>query len=255
MSDLKLFRVGAGGVQAIPGTSVAVEKTLQTLIEGHSESFLGVRFLASEHMTGSDYKGRIDTLGIDENNSPVIIEYKRALNENVINQGLFYLNWLMNHQKDFAWLVLKRFGVEVAESIDWNTPRLVCIAGDFTKYDEHAIQQMPRNIERIRYRRYGDDLLLLERRRPRRVSRAGKLLELLHHRLVVVRRHQGKPLPIASRRRRATFRIDTRSFVTRCSRLVTTCRRRCARTMWHSVESRISHAWRSTHFSNGSSST
>ena len=32
--------------------------------------------------------------GIDENCSPVIIEYKRALNENVINQGLFYLDWL-----------------------------------------------------------------------------------------------------------------------------------------------------------------
>ena len=162
MSDLKLFRIGAGGVCAIPATSVAVEKTLQTLIEAHSEAFLGVRFLASEYITGSDVKGRIDTLGIDENNSPVIIEYKRALNENVINQGLFYLNWLMNHQKDFAWLVMKQFGVEAAEAIEWSTPRLVCIAGDFTKYDEHAIHQMPRNIELIRYRRYGEDLLLFE---------------------------------------------------------------------------------------------
>ena len=161
MSDLKLFRIGIGGVQAIQGTSVAVEKTLQTLIETHLETFLGVRLLTTEYVTGSDHKGRIDTLGIDENNSPVIIEYKRALNENVINQRLFYLNWLMNHQKDFAWIVLKRFGVD-ADSIDWNAPRLICIAGDFTKYDEHAIHQMPRNIELIRYRRYGDDLLLFE---------------------------------------------------------------------------------------------
>jgi hypothetical protein len=46
--------------------------------------------------------------------------------------------------------------------IEWRSPRLICIAGDFTKYDQHAIGQMPRNIDLIRYRRYGDDLLLLE---------------------------------------------------------------------------------------------
>jgi CheY-like chemotaxis protein len=41
----------------------------------------------------------MDSLGIDENGSPVIVEYKRSTNENVINQGLFYLNWLMGHRK------------------------------------------------------------------------------------------------------------------------------------------------------------
>jgi RecB family endonuclease NucS len=68
--------------------------SLQTLIERHLESLLGVRFPASEHSTGKTHRGRIDTLGIDENNRPVIPEYKRALNQNVINQGLYYLNWL-----------------------------------------------------------------------------------------------------------------------------------------------------------------
>ncbi len=53
-------------------------------------------------------------------------------------------------------------GAEVADAIEWSASRLLCIAGDFTKYDEHAIQQIPRNIELIRYRRYGDDFLLLE---------------------------------------------------------------------------------------------
>src|SRR5699024_8634519 len=48
------------------------------------------------------------------------------------------------------------------ENIDWGNPRLLCIAGDFTKYDEHAVKQMNRNIELIRYRKFGEDLLLLE---------------------------------------------------------------------------------------------
>src|SRR5215212_4797039 len=97
-------------VTELVGYSVAVEKSLQTLIEKHLEAFLGVRFLASEYSTGKTHAGRIDTLGIDENGCPVIIEYKRSLNENVINQGLFYLDWLLDHKAEFELLVLRKFG-------------------------------------------------------------------------------------------------------------------------------------------------
>lgn len=160
MSDIKLFRTTDHGVHEIEGSAVLLERSLQVLIERNMEAFLGVRFLASEFVTSNG--GRMDTLGIDENGSPVIIEYKRASNENVINQGLFYLDWLMDHQRDFEWLVLNRFGRDVAEAVDWNTPRLICIAGDFTKYDIHAVNQMNRNIELVRYRRFTDELLLFE---------------------------------------------------------------------------------------------
>lgn len=162
MSDAKLFQIGQDGVQELMGQSVAVEKSLQVLLEQNLEAFLGVRFLASEYVTGKTHGGRIDTLGIDENGCPVIIEYKRALNENVINQGLFYLDWLMDHRADFTLLVMKQISQAEADEIEWDTPRLVCIAGDFTKYDEHAVSQINRNIELLRYRRYGDGLLLLE---------------------------------------------------------------------------------------------
>ena len=162
MSDIKLFQIQATGVVELPGQSVAVEKSLQTLIEAHLEALLGVRFLASEFSTGKSHGGRIDTLGIDENGCPVIIEYKRALNENVINQGLFYLDWLFDHKGDFAMRVLQSYGQPATDKIEWNAPRLICIAGDFTKYDIHAVQQINRNIELIRYRRYRDDLLVLE---------------------------------------------------------------------------------------------
>jgi len=121
-----------------------------------------IRFLATEYSTGKTHGGRIDTLGIDENNSPVIIEYKRSVNENVINQGLYYLDWLLDHKADFTLLVMKKYGIEVAEQIDWTTPRLLCIAGAFTKYDEYAVQQINRNIELYSYKQFGNDLLLLE---------------------------------------------------------------------------------------------
>ena len=84
------------------------------------------------------------------------------MGENVINQGLFYLDWLMDHKAEFKLLVLDKLGAAAADAIDWSAPRVVCIAADFTKYDGHAVQQIGRNIELIRYRRFGDDLLLLE---------------------------------------------------------------------------------------------
>ena len=160
MSDIKLFRIGAGTVSELTGTTDTVEKSVQVLFESNLEPLLGIRFLASEFTT--THGGRIDTLGLDENGCPVILEYKRASNENVINQGLFYLDWLMDHRKDFQWLVLEKLGKDVADAVDWSAPRLICIAGDFNRYDDHAVKQIQRNIELIRYRRFGSDLQMLD---------------------------------------------------------------------------------------------
>lgn len=162
MSDIKLFRVAGGRATEIQGSAAHLEKPLQTLIETNLEALLGIRLIASEYSTGKTHAGRIDTLGLDENNIPVIIEYKRSSHENIINQGLFYLSWLMDHRAEFKLLTLEKMGKQEADAIDWAAPRLICIAADFTKYDSHAVEQMDRNIELIRYRRFGKELLLLE---------------------------------------------------------------------------------------------
>jgi predicted transport protein len=162
MSDIKLFRLTNGVATELDGQASDLEKPLQTLIENNLDPLLGIRFLATEYQTGKTHAGRIDSLGLDEDHSPVILEYKRSVGENVINQGLFYLDWLMDHQAEFELLVMKKLGHDVAALIDWSVPRLLCVAADFTKYDAHAVQQINRNVELIRYRRFGSDLLLLE---------------------------------------------------------------------------------------------
>lgn len=162
MSDIKLFRLSSGQATELQGSASDLEKPLQTLIEANLQPLLNIRFLASEYSTGKTHGGRIDSLGLDENDCPVILEYKRSVGENVINQGLFYLDWLMDHQAEFKLLVMDKLGHPAADAIDWSAPRLVCIAADFTKYDGHAVQQIDRNIELIRYRRFGEELLLLE---------------------------------------------------------------------------------------------
>ena len=152
MSDIKLFQIQAGKVNELPGKASDLEKPLQILIEGNLEKLLGVRFLATEHSIGKTHAGRIYTLGMDEDNCAVVLEYKRSVGENVINQGLFYLDWLMDHKAEFELLVLKRYGDKVADAIDWTGPRLICVASDFTKYDGHAVQQMHRIIAASQHR-------------------------------------------------------------------------------------------------------
>lgn len=162
MSDIKLFRIHKEVANELQGDASDLERPLQNFIERNLEPLLGIRFLATEYSTGKTHSGRIDSLGIDENDCPVILEYKRSVGENVINQGLFYLDWLMDHKAEFRLLVMEVLGKQASEHIDWSGPRLVCIAADFTRYDAHAVQQIERSIELIRYRRFGDDLLLLE---------------------------------------------------------------------------------------------
>lgn len=158
MPDIDIFKID-DKIQKLKNSEVLLEKELQNLIENNLETFFGVRFLASEYKITN---GRMDSLGIDENNSPVIFEYKRSINENVINQGLFYLDWLLDHKADFVMLVMKTLGYEAAQHIDWSVPSVICIAADFTKYDLHAVNQMQRNIKLVKYSKYGEDLILFE---------------------------------------------------------------------------------------------
>ena len=68
----------------------------------------------------------------------------------------------MNHRVEFKLLVLDKLGATAADAINWSAPRVVCIAADLTKYHGHAVQQIGRNIELIRYRRFWGRLAAAE---------------------------------------------------------------------------------------------
>ncbi|GAA0404482.1 DUF5655 domain-containing protein [Streptomyces luteireticuli] len=162
MSGLRLFNVATGGAVEIVAHTAVRERHLQELVETNMEALLGVRFLASEYSTGPRHGGRIDTLGIDENGSPVIVEYKRGRDAGVIPQGLFYLSWLADHRAEFQLLVRERLGATAAAQVLWSTPRLICVAESFTRYDVHAVREIQRNIDLVRYHYFGHELLALE---------------------------------------------------------------------------------------------
>lgn len=161
MSELRLFNLSGSAVEEAHAEAYKLEKDVQSLFESNLETLLGVRFVASEFVAGSG--NRIDTLGLDENNFPVVIEYKLDKNRTVINQGVAYLVWIKNNQAEFWKAALNKLGKEVADAIDFSSVRLICIAADFTRDDLGMYELMPNMIDLVRYRRFGDGHLLLER--------------------------------------------------------------------------------------------
>lgn len=119
-------------------------------------NILGIKFLAKEYQIPN---GRIDTIGIDENGSPVIIEYKWKENDDVLSQGLFYLDWLRNNKPHFELIVRDKLGGDV--EILWSKPRVVLIAQGFNRYIKSAVRAI-QNVELKTYNLYEGDILQIE---------------------------------------------------------------------------------------------
>ena len=160
---MALFKINGSIVKKITVKDLDLEKNLQKLFENNLEEILNITFLAHEYSTS--FGGRIDTLGIDKNGAPCIIEYKKSQNDNVINQGLSYLRWLLDHKANFSNIIAKKvLNDELVDhaKVDWDSPRVICIAESYNKFDLDTADILPINIELLKYRLYGDELLLVE---------------------------------------------------------------------------------------------
>src|SRR5437773_2705200 len=95
---MPIFKTKAGKLKKLNALPLDKEKSLQVLLEENLMEVLELRFLHTEYPT---HGGRIDTLAVDADGAPVIIEYKRNKNDNVINQALSYLKWLKTQKQEF----------------------------------------------------------------------------------------------------------------------------------------------------------
>ena len=160
---MPVFVTKDGKLKKLSSQTFDKEKDLQSLVEQNLDELLGMYFLATEYTT--TFGGRIDTLAVDYTGAPVIIEYKRNKNDNVINQGLSYLRWLQAQKVEFfEMLLIKNLGEEVAKKIqvDWKNPRVVCIAEAYSKFDIDTVEVIPMRIELFKYRNYAGGIFSLE---------------------------------------------------------------------------------------------
>lgn len=168
---MALFAVEQGKVSIIQSREFVDETALQKLFDDNLEDITGVRLIESQY---SIPNGRIDSLGIDEQATPVVIEYKWGYDPGAIIQGLFYLRWVKENRRTFEMLVREKFG---NLKVNWSSaPRLLIIAKQFSDKEVSAIGLVSASVELKRYSFYGN-LLSVEDVTPLKsiaVAKVGK---------------------------------------------------------------------------------
>lgn len=177
---MPIFQNSHGTLRMLGAAKFPKERQLQELIEQNLETLFGTRLIKSEFSTGSEHGGRIDSLGLSEENHPVIIEYKNLEHDGLVSQALFYLSWLLDHRGDFVEAARATLG-EV--EIDWSAVRVICIAPSYSRYSLHAVKQMSvkAELELWQFSSHQDGIFQLEKilhsghtanARPRQESKA-----------------------------------------------------------------------------------
>ena len=113
------------------------------------------RLLASGFSTGEKHGGYIDSLGIDENGTLEIVEYRLTSSEKVMNQALYHLDWLVGHGGRFRSSRTKEVCRRPKHRPDCTS--LLCIPDSFSKDNTYLVQQMGRNIQLVQYKLFQGD--------------------------------------------------------------------------------------------------
>lgn len=156
---MPVFQTINGEVCSLAVQGFRSEKELHNFFHDNLEVLLGVRPVGKEYNISAQL-GRIDTLGLDENNAPTIIEYKLDTSPDVLDQGLFYYKWLKENKGHFELLVAQTLGAGV--KVKWEQPRLILIAQRFGVYTVAAAGTLP-NVDLIRYSLLENGLLVLDK--------------------------------------------------------------------------------------------
>ncbi|MFC8719519.1 hypothetical protein, partial [Kitasatospora sp. NPDC057198] len=106
----------------------------------------------------------MDSLGLDENGVPVVVEFKKGADSGVVSQALSYLTWLKSSRLGFEALVREKLGEAAVESVDWRSPRALCVAAGYSWHDRVTVGELGRRwpIELVRYRVFEGGLLSLQ---------------------------------------------------------------------------------------------
>ncbi|MBU1245407.1 MAG: DUF5655 domain-containing protein [Nanoarchaeota archaeon] len=161
---MTIFKNSTNKLNRIKQLSFKLEKEIQDLTEKNLSDIFGLQIVKSEFSLNGL---RIDTLAYDnENNSFVIIEYKRDKNFSVIDQGYAYLSLMLNNKADFILEYNENCDRNLKrENVDWSQSRVLFVSPAFSKYQQQAINFKDLPIELWEISRYENDLIQYTRLR------------------------------------------------------------------------------------------
>lgn len=175
MSTFRLYArtsdwYGQEDVVELNSVSLPDEKSIQKLFENNLHKLIGVHCLETEFpipsVEGEDRF--IDTIGIDDQSKPVVIEYKNTKQSNPVSQVMSYMSRLLKSKRNFISALRDHPDLyeKHHDKIRWTSPRAFCISPEFKIDDlEHANDLRGRHkedIQLIRIRFFGSCHFQLE---------------------------------------------------------------------------------------------
>lgn len=172
---MQLFTSAKSQLASLREQPFKLEKDMQTLFERNLEAITGFKFVKSEFVVKAQ---RFDTLAFDvESQSFVIIEYKRERNFSVIDQGVSYLNLMLENKAEFI--------VEYNESqqenlkrssVDWTQSKVIFVSPSFTDFQKQASNFKDLPIELWELKRYEGDIIVIN---PIKKSKAAPTMKTI----------------------------------------------------------------------------
>jgi predicted transport protein len=180
---MAIYRINQQKLIPVNFSRFDLEKDIQKLTEKNLNTIFGLRFVSGAlnqefFVKVQEQDFYIDTLAFDENqNSIVIIEYKKDRSFSVIDQGFAYLSAMLAHKADFILELNERLGKSFTKKdIDWEFSRIIFVSTEFTNYQRNAINFKDLPIYLYEVRLYENNLIDFSPIKPLRTSDSIKKL-------------------------------------------------------------------------------
>jgi len=155
---MPLFEIKNKKAKKINTKEFENELELHKLIDMNLEEIFGIRFIKDEHITVKH--GRIETLGLDESNRPIVIEYKKTKDRGQLVQANRYMTWIKQNPDSFELLARKNIK-NLKGKIDFSNPRILCFAQEYSIDDKCLALSL--GAELWKYRYYKNNSLVITR--------------------------------------------------------------------------------------------
>ena len=157
---MKIFTSKKGQLSQLKQQKFKLEKDIQRLFEENLTLLSGYIFIRSEF---SIKNSRIDTLAFDpETQAFVIIEYKRQQNSSVVDQGISYLNLMLEYKADFIveYNEKQKFPLK-RNDVDWSQSKVIFVSPTFNDFQIQATNFKDLPIELWEVNRFDNDIITL----------------------------------------------------------------------------------------------
>ena len=109
-----------------------LEREIQSIFENNLQEVMSLQLVKSEFAIKNK---RIDSLAYDkQTNAFIIIEYKRDKNYSVVDQGLTYLNLMLQNKAEFILTYNETLQDTIhSKDVDWSQSRVAFVSPSFTE--------------------------------------------------------------------------------------------------------------------------